>query len=170
MYTSPPNTTPTRPRLLRLEYIIGSAGMIPVSRATFYAWIARGLMPRPRKLGRISVWYEDELVLALQRMMDEQLPGDDDAIRAQLHLHHAHSTQRRYAPAKDSPCLNLARTARRRRSSSCRSTCRHPTRHWPLPKSRSSGKADAACQLNGCPNALSNSTSSLFALRFNAPA
>lgn len=50
---------------LRLSSIIGSppgTGPIPVSRATWYAWIQRGYAPKPVRLGpRTSAWRAEEI-------------------------------------------------------------------------------------------------------------
>jgi prophage regulatory protein len=49
-------------------------------RSTFYAAMLAGLMPRPVKLGRKSVWPEDEI----QALRAAVVRGDDDGARRAL--------------------------------------------------------------------------------------
>lgn len=62
-------------RLLRIEEIItGKSRLIPLSRTAFYAAINRGELPKPKKIGRTSVWPESELRAAIAA-----LPGGGSA-------------------------------------------------------------------------------------------
>jgi predicted DNA-binding transcriptional regulator AlpA len=45
--------------LLRLPQIIGDQkhpGPLPISKSKFYALIREGVVPPPRKIGRVSAW------------------------------------------------------------------------------------------------------------------
>lgn len=53
---------------LRLGDIIGPGGLLPVSRATFYSLIAKGVMPRPIKVGRASLWRRSEINTAIEAL------------------------------------------------------------------------------------------------------
>lgn len=56
----------TPDRLLRIEEIIdGEQPLIPLSRTGFYDAIRRGDLPKPKKIGRTSVWPESELQAAI---------------------------------------------------------------------------------------------------------
>lgn len=39
-----------------------------VADSTMYLWIKKGLLPKPRHLGRTSFWDEDEVDAAFERM------------------------------------------------------------------------------------------------------
>jgi prophage regulatory protein len=48
--------------LVRLRYIVGPTGVLPISRSTFYAGIKAGRYPPPKRLGpRVSVWSKSEI-------------------------------------------------------------------------------------------------------------
>jgi predicted DNA-binding transcriptional regulator AlpA len=42
-------TTPTKP------------GILPVSPATIWRWVAKGTFPKPFKIGSITAWHADEI-------------------------------------------------------------------------------------------------------------
>ena len=42
-------TTPTKP------------GILPVSPATIWRWVAKGKFPKPFKIGSITAWHADEI-------------------------------------------------------------------------------------------------------------
>jgi predicted DNA-binding transcriptional regulator AlpA len=42
--------------------------LLAVSRKTVYAWVNRGILPRPRKLGTTSRWYWPEVQDCLERL------------------------------------------------------------------------------------------------------
>lgn len=44
----------------------GTAGLIPVSPATWYAWIARGHAPKPVKFGKASAWRAEDIRAFIQ--------------------------------------------------------------------------------------------------------
>jgi predicted DNA-binding transcriptional regulator AlpA len=52
--------------LLRATQIVGPNGLLPISRAKFYALVASGELPRPIKLGRISLWSRAQLLLIVK--------------------------------------------------------------------------------------------------------
>lgn len=53
---------PERESFVRLSYIVGDNGVLPISRSTWYAGIKAGIYPPPRRLGpRISVWSKAEI-------------------------------------------------------------------------------------------------------------
>jgi prophage regulatory protein len=55
-------------RLLRLRQAIGPEGVLPISRASFYAGIQSGIYPKPIRLGkRISVWRLSDLLRVVER-------------------------------------------------------------------------------------------------------
>lgn len=57
--TSPPRSE----QLLRLNQIVGKDGLIPISRATFYDLVKRGILPKPIKLAaRISCWRKADIL------------------------------------------------------------------------------------------------------------
>lgn len=58
-----------RGRLLRLPQIIAPLGIIPVSRATWYAWIAEGRAPKPVHVSgtRVAFWRAEDV----ERMIAE---------------------------------------------------------------------------------------------------
>lgn len=62
---------PTR-GFVRLPAIIGApagTGPIPVSRATWYSWIQKGLAPQPVKLGpRASAWRAEDILAFIQNL------------------------------------------------------------------------------------------------------
>ncbi len=58
---------------LRLKQIIGPSGPIPVSRSTFYNWIASGKAPKPVKIGpRISAWPTDRINALIDQLKREE--------------------------------------------------------------------------------------------------
>lgn len=52
-------------RMLRIDEIIDETPngppILPLSRSAFYAAIRRGELPKPKKIGRTSLWFEYEL-------------------------------------------------------------------------------------------------------------
>lgn len=62
-------------RLLRIHDIIGDKrrgipALVPMSRAGWYAGIAKGIYPPPVKLAegtRASYWHEDDILALIQR-------------------------------------------------------------------------------------------------------
>ena len=53
----------------------GTAGLIPVSPATWYGWIARGFAPKPVKFGQASVWRAEDIRAFIQRC-SSGIPSD----------------------------------------------------------------------------------------------
>lgn len=51
---------------LRLNKIIGSNGLVSISRSKFYQDIKKGIYPPPIKLGRVSVWRASEIYAAIE--------------------------------------------------------------------------------------------------------
>ncbi len=45
----------------------GTSGIIPVSRALWYSWIASGHAPKPVKFGQASVWRAEDIRAFIQR-------------------------------------------------------------------------------------------------------
>ena len=43
------------------------AAMLGISRATFWRRVADGTLPRPIRLGGVTRWRQDELLLAIER-------------------------------------------------------------------------------------------------------
>lgn len=50
------------------------ARLVPVSKATLYRMIAEGRFPKPRRLGRRSIWSEQDIYAWCERWL-----GDTDA-------------------------------------------------------------------------------------------
>lgn len=79
------DVTAPRPALpeagfVRIRDIIGDPrrgmqGLIPVSRTTWYGWIATQRAPKPVKLGRTSVWRIED-ILALVQQLSTGVPLD----------------------------------------------------------------------------------------------
>ncbi|OYV34993.1 MAG: hypothetical protein B7Z83_07805 [Thiomonas sp. 20-64-5] len=58
--------------LLRKRQIIsGTAPLLPVGNTAFYALIQEGRFPKPRKIGRASVWPASEVFAALEKLASE---------------------------------------------------------------------------------------------------
>lgn len=59
---------------LRLRQIIGTPerpGPVPVSRATWYAWIKKGHAPAPVKIGpRAAAWRAEDVRAFVERLND----------------------------------------------------------------------------------------------------
>ena len=56
----------------------GRIGRLPISRATYYLWVAEGRLPKPRKLSeRVAVTAESELNQAIDRLTIEDRRTDD---------------------------------------------------------------------------------------------
>lgn len=68
-------TTQTDPRaLLRKSQIIGGNGqtpLLPVKTTRFHQLINEGKFPRPRRLGRLSVWPAAEVFAAIEKLTQE---------------------------------------------------------------------------------------------------
>lgn len=63
---------------LRIRDIIGDRrrgipGLIPVSAATWYSWIAAQRAPKPVKLGRTSVWRAEDIRTLIERLSAQVL-------------------------------------------------------------------------------------------------
>ena len=50
----------------------GTAGVVPISKATLYRMVADGRFPKQRKLGSRSVWAEEDIC----RWRDQWLGGE----------------------------------------------------------------------------------------------
>lgn len=58
--------------LLRKRQIIsGTAPLLPVGNTAFYALIQEGRFPKPRKIGRASVWPAAEVFAAIEKLTAE---------------------------------------------------------------------------------------------------
>jgi len=58
-------------RFLRLKDIIGdkpsgTEPIIPISKSTWWAGVAKGHFPKPTKLGRVSVWRESDIAKLIE--------------------------------------------------------------------------------------------------------
>src|SRR3954451_23649447 len=71
--------------LLRLSHILAPRGPIPVSRSTWYAWVASGKVSKPQKLGpRISAWrVEDIRALIEGGALDRPAPSASNSAGSQ---------------------------------------------------------------------------------------
>ncbi|MBQ0820602.1 AlpA family phage regulatory protein [Microvirga sp. HBU67558] len=57
----------------RLNAIIGSKGLLPISRSTWYSWIQQGKAPPPVSLGpRIAAWRKSDIRKLLQSLDPKQ--------------------------------------------------------------------------------------------------
>ena len=55
--------------LLRKKQIIGgTAPLLPVGNTAFYALIQKNRFPKPRKIGRASVWPAAEVFAAIEKL------------------------------------------------------------------------------------------------------
>ena len=51
-----------RTGFVRLRTILAPEGPIPVSKSTWWAWVAEGRVPQPQKLGKgTTVWRAEEI-------------------------------------------------------------------------------------------------------------
>jgi prophage regulatory protein len=75
----PDAATPSRPPapFLRLGQIIGRGGLIPISRASWYDGIRRGVFPAPVKIGRSSLWDTDAVFALIERLKTGGTPIED---------------------------------------------------------------------------------------------
>ena len=66
-----PNTTPRLDPLLSLKRILGNnerAGLLEISRSSFYELIQAGIIPRPIKIGTRSLWRQSDIQRAIERL------------------------------------------------------------------------------------------------------
>jgi len=62
--------TNTTFKLIRIPRVLELASL--TSDSTVWNWVRDGKLPKPKKLSpRITVWYEHEIIEALEKMMDE---------------------------------------------------------------------------------------------------
>ena len=57
-------------RLIRMADIASTPlkrGILPVSPATVWRWIAAGTFPKPFKIGCITAWYADEVAAFVEQ-------------------------------------------------------------------------------------------------------
>jgi prophage regulatory protein len=60
-------TEPSKARLFRLKSIIGSNGLIPVSRSTWWAGVKSGRFPKPVSLGpKLTCWRESDIAALVE--------------------------------------------------------------------------------------------------------
>ena len=52
------------------------ARIVPVSKATLHRMIAAGTFPKPRKLGKRSVWIEEDITLWREQFMEKETELD----------------------------------------------------------------------------------------------
>jgi predicted DNA-binding transcriptional regulator AlpA len=57
------------PTLVRISEVVGPGGIFPGGRSLFYNLQAKGLIHRPRKLGRISVWDRAQLLREIEEIL-----------------------------------------------------------------------------------------------------
>jgi len=60
--------------LLRLSQILGTRdrpGLLNIGRTKFYDMVKQNLIPKPLKLGRVSVWRYEDLQQALDRVLHQ---------------------------------------------------------------------------------------------------
>ena len=68
------NVFPNLPNeaLVRLPTIIGPIGPLPISKSSFWLWVAQGRLPKPYKLSsRASAWKVGELRAAFAAFKKE---------------------------------------------------------------------------------------------------
>jgi predicted DNA-binding transcriptional regulator AlpA len=49
----------------------GKPGLLPISRSRFYELLQEGRLPKPQKLGRRSLWREQDLIAAVEKLLGE---------------------------------------------------------------------------------------------------
>ncbi len=63
-------------RLLRAGDIVGKngqLGILPISKSTLWSWVARGVFPRPVKLGdRVTCWRETDVDDFIEKKWNKQ--------------------------------------------------------------------------------------------------
>ena len=57
---------------VRLNRVYGKDGLIPVSRACWYNWIAQGKVPAPKKIGPRCVAYRAETLREIIEGLDDE--------------------------------------------------------------------------------------------------
>jgi predicted DNA-binding transcriptional regulator AlpA len=57
-------------KLIRINQIIGTNGLIPISKTSWYAGIKTGIFPKPIKIGRTSLWEANEVHSAIERLKE----------------------------------------------------------------------------------------------------
>ncbi len=55
------------PTYLRVKQIIGPNGILPISRACFFAYVQQGILPAGIKLGGVTVWSKDSIIAAVEK-------------------------------------------------------------------------------------------------------
>ena len=48
------------------------ARIVPISKPTFYRLVAAGKFPKPRKLGKRSVWSDEDIALWREQFMESK--------------------------------------------------------------------------------------------------
>lgn len=63
---------------LRLKDIIGDRAanppipaLIPISKSTWWIWVARGFAPQPKRIGRITMWQASEVEAFIQQLASQ---------------------------------------------------------------------------------------------------
>lgn len=65
--------------LLRLKQIVGSDGLIPVSRSTWYNWVRTGKAPQPIRLGlRVTAWRKEDIHNFICNMSDHEVVAEKE--------------------------------------------------------------------------------------------
>ena len=59
----------TNNQLLRAKQIHAPGGILPISRSSFFDYVARGIIPKPIKLGpRTSCWRRSDILAFIEKM------------------------------------------------------------------------------------------------------
>ncbi|MDA8120034.1 MAG: hypothetical protein M0Z85_08335 [Gammaproteobacteria bacterium] len=78
--TALPDTGLLRIRDLVADPKRGTSGIIPVSRALWYSWIAAGRAPKPVKFGGASVWRAEDIRAFIQSCSNGIPSAHDDSL------------------------------------------------------------------------------------------
>lgn len=72
---------------LRLKDIIGDRStnppipaLIPVSKSTWWLWVARGFAPQPKRIGRITMWQASEVEAFIQQLACQPAVGLNESV------------------------------------------------------------------------------------------
>ena len=72
---------------LRLRDIIGDRStnppipaLIPISKSTWWIWVARGFAPQPKRIGRITMWQASEVEAFIQQLASQPAVGLNESL------------------------------------------------------------------------------------------
>lgn len=51
-----------------MNRIVGPSGCLPIGKSTWWAWVAKGIAPKPVKLGAVSAWAVEDIRALIARL------------------------------------------------------------------------------------------------------